>query len=83
MQVYEKLNQLKDTAATLEQIKAWSYMNRITPCELEQGLELDCEYPQALVEAQERVCARVGMDCMECLEQFFVEEMEVVPCPRK
>lgn len=76
MQVYEKLNHLKGTVATLEQIKSWSYMNRIIPCELAEGLGLDCEYPQELADVAEKVCVRVGMDCDLCLEQFFVEVMK-------
>lgn len=77
MQVYEKLNQLKGTTATLDEIKSWSYMNRIPPCELAQGLELDGEYPQELADIAGKVCVRVGMDCNLCLDQFFVEEFSI------
>ncbi|HZK84870.1 MAG TPA: hypothetical protein VFC58_09370 [Desulfosporosinus sp.] len=76
MKVFELINQLKGTTATLEQIKEWSYMNRISPCVLKDGLELDCEYPESLVKACEKVCSQVGLSCYpDCWNTFF--EMEI------
>ena len=40
MKVYEKLNKLKGTKATMEQIYNWAYNNRILPCEIGEELEL-------------------------------------------
>ena len=75
MKVYELINQLKGTSATLEQIKKWSYMNRIEPCALEDGLDLDCEYPQVLADAALKSCAE-KTDCYVCLNTFFDTEIE-------
>ena len=75
MKVYELLNKLKGTNSNLEQIKQWSYMNRIPPCNLEDGLELDCEFPESLNRLIDEVCAKSKHCQAECLETFF--EMEV------
>ena len=76
MKVYQLLNQLKGTNATLEQIKSWSYMNRITPCILEDGMELDCEYPEALNRLQGELCSKITNCYPDCLDTFFELEVE-------
>ena len=48
MQVFEKINALKGTSATIEQMVSWSYNNKICPLQFEDGLELDCKYPKEL-----------------------------------
>ncbi len=80
MKVWQALNLLKGTNATLEQIKQWSYMNRILPCELEEGLELDYPMPIELTRLQQEICARVGLGrCYpECLNLYFDSEI-VIP----
>ena len=76
MQVWEKINELKGANATLKTIKDWSYMNRIPPCELEEGLELDCAYPEQLNEIQKNLCGKISKCYPECLDTFFEQEVE-------
>ena len=47
MKVWEKINELKGTDSTKEQIFNWAYMNRIAPEEFGRGLEV-IEYPGKL-----------------------------------
>ena len=75
MKVFELINELKGTDATLEQIKEWSYMNRIPPCGLEEGLELDCKLPKVLHELRSEVCSETGKCYPDCLNKFF--DMEI------
>lgn len=78
MKVYELMNQLKGTDATVDQIKSWSYMNRVSPCILDEGLDLDegVEYPEVLRKTQEKICNECGHDCYKCLDTFFIAEVE-------
>jgi hypothetical protein len=71
------MNELKGTNATLEQIKNWSYMNRIPPCGLEEGMELeDGQFPEILHKVRESVCEKIQADCYKCLDVFFEEEIK-------
>lgn len=74
MKIYEKINELKGTDATCEIIKNWMYMNRITPCALQDGLELDCEYPNQMDDLAMKLCNDTEMDCYECLNRFLDSE---------
>jgi len=76
MKVYELINQLKGTSATLQEIKDWSYMNRILPCELKEGLELDCEYPKILSKAAVKICLKTKNCYTDCLNTFFEMELD-------
>ena len=71
MKVFELINQLKGTTATLEKIKEWSYVNRIPPCGLEEGLELDCEFPNSLNILRNNLCAVTDSCYPDCLNTFF------------
>jgi len=48
MKVFEKINQLKGTTSTLEQIANWFYMNRIYPYDVvyNDALELGKDFPK-------------------------------------
>lgn len=77
MKAYEVINKLKGTTVTLDEIKKWSYMNRVYPCALDGGLELNCEYPNALYRLVDRVCCKdVEGDCDKCLDIYFDSEVE-------
>jgi hypothetical protein len=70
MKVYEKINQLKETNASIEQISSWAYMNRICPLNFGEGLELDCEYPKELQAIAEKCCSEYT--CSDgCLDGFL------------
>lgn len=75
MKVYEKLNELKGTAASMSQIREWAYTNRILPCGFDVGLELDegVEYPKELKAITDELCE--NYDCMECLTKFLNTEL--------
>ena len=77
MKVYEYINQLKGTNATLEQIKTWSYMNRVCPIDFrepENGLELENGIPEKFDYFIRLWCNKTA-NCQECYDRFFELEM--------
>lgn len=82
MKVWEKCNEVKGTSATLEQIAAWAYMNRICPLMFDVGLEIDVPldedgYPveNCFSATAHKVCH--GNSCgMDCLKEFLNSELE-------
>ena len=77
MKVWEYLNKLKGTCATLEQIKSWSYMNKVAPCDFrepENGLELENGLDESFDGFIDQWCKKV--DCEQCYREFF--ELELV-----
>lgn len=73
MKVFEKINQLKETDATMDVISDWAYGNKICPVMFEDGLEIDCDYPEQLYTIAKSCCAT--NDCgVECLEVFLESE---------
>lgn len=74
MKVYEKINQLKNTNATLEKIAEWGYMNKICPVDFREGLELEYEYPQELEDIAFKCCSK--FECNGCMESFLNSDIE-------
>lgn len=57
MKVIDKINELKGTDATIDDIVKWAYMNRVTLDELEEELELgEGKFPIEFNEMIDRVC---------------------------
>jgi hypothetical protein len=77
VKVFEYINQLKGTNASIDTIKDWSYNNRIPPCSLQEGLELEAEYPKVLTDKTNEICKQVEMDCYKCLDVFFESEITI------
>ena len=75
MKVWEKINELKGTNATLQEIKTWSYMNRVCPLMLEDGLELEQDFPPEL-DALIDVACDTYPNCNACYDGFFSQELE-------
>jgi hypothetical protein len=74
MKVYEKINQLKGTNATMREIADWSYMNKICPVSINKDeLELDIEYPKKLKEMASGICVSRKCD-ISCVEEFLQME---------
>ena len=74
MQVWEKINKLKGTTASKEQIANWAYSNKICPIEFADELELDCEYPSKLTEISNKLCDNNTCG-FECLTKFLESEV--------
>ncbi|MBQ7097761.1 MAG: hypothetical protein IJN96_06745 [Clostridia bacterium] len=75
MQVWEKINNLKGTNASKEQIASWAYSNKICPVEFADELELDCEYPSELTEISNKLCDNNTCG-FECLTKFLESEVQ-------
>ena len=83
MKVWEYMNKLKGTNATLEQIKTWSYMNKEAPCDFREpmnGLEIDGGIPESFERFIGQWCALIN-DCDRCYKEFF--ELEIPEMERK
>lgn len=75
MQVWERINKLKGTTASKEQIANWAYMNKICPIEFGDELELDCEYPSELTEISNKLCDKNTCG-FKCLTKFLESEVQ-------
>lgn len=78
MKVYERINHLKGTDATVEQMANWGLENKVCPVDMDEGLEIeDCDaYPKQLRDIATAVCAAHGCDgCdLTCLTEFLDAE---------
>lgn len=76
MKVFEKLNQLKSTNASKEQIATWAYMNRVCPIMFGEELELECKYPKEMSDIANATCKKHISHCgTECLASFLDSEI--------
>ena len=78
MQVWEYINKLKGTNATLDQIKSWSYMNRESPCHFPNplnALELKDGIPPKFDYFIKKWCNSIKGDCDKCFAEFFELKM--------
>jgi hypothetical protein len=74
MKVYEKINQLKGTEASAEEIASWAYNNRICPLDFDDGLEeINEEYPEQLTFMAGECCS-IHSCGTECLDDFLNAE---------
>lgn len=74
MKVWEKINELKGTTASKDQIASWAYTNKICPRDFSEELELDCEYPKELEAISCKLCDKNSCG-YECLDEFLESEV--------
>ncbi len=74
MKIYERINEIKGTSATVDEIHNWMVMNKICPLDVAEELETG-EQPELQAIADKRCADNGDGSCYACYRKFL--EMEV------